>query len=282
VCKKLQPDEKFYTGALKPVKINTRQIALMAIFAALYTVLRLTQTIPMIGVQGGRFSLGDIVAPLYGILLGPYLGGFSVILGTFLAIALGRPVTFLFLDFLPATINAIALGFLIRRKWLPVVFLNAALLLVFLLNPLTSFFIEIPIGGTTIQFPFAWMHIAAFIVLLSPLGRKAGQWVESLKTKSAVAGLAILAFIGTMMQHLTGNILYEAVLNQFYVVLGQPPIIPASAYPVNWAVVFFVYPWERLILIVFTVLVGLPLIRVLRKSVLRTSDTQTSNVPSAA
>ena len=282
MCKKLQPDEKIYTGTLKPVKINTRQIALMAIFAALYTVLRLTQTIPMIGVQGGRFSLGDIVAPLYGILLGPYLGGFSVILGTFLAIALGRPVTFLFLDFLPATINAIALGFLIRRKWLPVVFLNAALLLVFLLNPLTSFFIEIPIGGTTIQFPFAWMHIAAFIVLLSPLGRKAGQWVESLKTKSAVAGLAILAFIGTMMQHLTGNILYEAVLNQFYVVLGQPPIIPASAYPVNWAVVFFVYPWERLILIVFTVLVGLPLIRVLRKSVLRTSDNQTSNVPSAA
>src|SRR3990170_7463451 len=191
------------------MKINTRQIALMAVFAALYTVLRLTQTIPMIGVQGGRFSLADIVAPLYGILLGPYLGGLSVILGTFLAIALGRPVSFMFLDFLPATINAISLGFLIRRKWLPVVILNAILLLLFLLNPLTSFFVEIPFVGTTILVPFAWMHIAAFLVLLSPLGRRAGQWVETLKPKIATAGLAILALIGTTMQHLMGNILYE-------------------------------------------------------------------------
>jgi len=257
------------------VKLTTRQIALIAIFSALYTVLRMAPAFPMIGVQGGRFSASDALAPLYGILLGPYIGGFSVILGTFIAIALGRPLSFMFLDFLPATINAISLGFLIRRKWLPVVILNATLLLLFLLNPLTSFFVEIPFVGTTILVPFAWMHIAAFLVLLSPLGRRAGQWVETLKPKIATAGLAILALIGTMMQHLMGNILYEVILNQVYVVLGQSPIIPTSAYQVNWAVIFFVYPWERLILIILTVVIGLPLVVVLKKSLLRPTQTKT-------
>ena len=125
------------------IKITTKQIAIIAIFAALYTVLRMLQTIPMIGVEGGKFSLSDVIAPIYGILLGPYVGGASVVLGSFLAIAMGRPVTFLFLDFLPALVNTVALGFLMRGKWWPVVALNSVLLVTFILNPLTTIFITI-------------------------------------------------------------------------------------------------------------------------------------------
>jgi uncharacterized membrane protein len=249
-----------------PSKISarTKVIASIAIFSALYTVLRMMQTIPMIGVEGGKFSLSDMLAPLYGVILGPYVGGFSVILGTFLAISLGRPVSFLFLDFLPAMVNAVALGFLVRRKWWPVVVLNTALLVAFLLNPLTSLFITV--GG--VSFPFAWLHIVAFVVLLSPLGRKAGQWVETLKPASLTAGLAILAFIGTMMQHLMGNILTEVVYGQ---ITGA---MSAGAFEIMWTGVFFVYPWERLVLIILAVVVGAPLVRVLKKSFFR-SENQT-------
>ena len=219
----------------------------------------------MVGVPGASFSVSDVLAPLYGILLGPYVGGITVILGTFLGMALGKPVIFLGLDFLPAFVNVVALGLLIRRKILPVIVLNITLLVAFLVNPLTSIFINI--GGISI--PFAWVHIVAFIVLLSPLGRKAGQWVESLKPTMLAAGIAILAFIGTMMQHLMGNILYEVVLNQFYVLIGQDPIVATAAYPGTWAFLFFVYPWERLMLIVLAVIVGVPLVRVLKKTLLR-------------
>ncbi len=244
---------------------RTKIIASIAIFSALYAVLRMIQTVPMIGVSGARFSVSDAVAPVYGIVLGPYVGGFSVILGTFIAIAMGRPVQFMFLDFLPAFVNAVALGFLARRKWWPAVALNAVLLVAFLLNPLTSIFITV--GGVAI--PFVWLHIVAFVVLVSPLGRNAGVWIQSLKPKQLTAGLAISAFVGTMMQHLMGGILYETILNQIYVVIGQSPILEASAYPANWAFVFFLYPWERLILVVLAVVIGAPLVRVLYKTYLR-------------
>ncbi len=242
---------------------RTKIIASIAIFSALYAVLRIMQAIPMIGVQGGSFSLSDILAPLYGIILGPYVGGASVILGTFLGIAMGKPIVFLGLDFLPAAVNAIALGFLVRRKWAPVVVLNVALLAAFLLYPVTSVFVNIPLGNTTISFPFAWLHIVALIVLISPLGRKAGQWIETLKPAKITAGLAVAAFIGTMMQHLTGNLLFETVLAQ--------PIgyIATSAYPGIWSSIFFVYPLERLVLIVLAVVVGAPLVRVLKNSLFR-------------
>ena len=236
-------------------------IATIAVFSALYSVLRILPTVPMIGAAGASFSLSDVLAPLYGILLGPYVGSAAVIIGTFLGMLMGKPVVFLFLDFLPAFINVVALGFLIKRKWLPVIILNVALLLIFSLYPLTSLLINV--GGVSV--PFVWLHITAFIVLLSPLGRRAGQWVESLKPTRLAAGIAILAFIGTMMQHLMGNILFETILAQ--------PIgyIPTTAYPGIWTTIFFVYPLERLALVILATIVGTPLVRVLKKSLLKDS-----------
>lgn len=244
---------------------RTKAFATIAIFSALYSVLRILPTVPMVGVPGASFSVSDVLAPLYGILLGPYVGGVTVILGTFLGMALGKPVVFLGLDFLPAFVNVVALGLLFRRKFLPAFILNITLLVLFLVNPLTSILINV--GGMLL--PFAWVHILAFIVLLSPLSRKAVQWVESLKPTMLAFGIAILAFIGTMLQHLMGNILYEVVLNQFYVFIGQEPIVATAAFSGTWSLLFFVYPWERLMLIVLAVIVGVPVVRVLKKTLLR-------------
>ena len=270
---------------------RTKTIALIAIFAALFAVLRRMDAIPMIGVPGARFSLSDILPPIYGVILGPFTGGISVIIGTFLGIAMGKPVIFLFLDFLPAFVNTVAIGLLVKRKWWPVVLLYVALLVAFLINPLTSIFIDV--GGIAV--PFVWLHIVALVVLLSPLARKAPKWVESVEQIKKVEkvepakqtnrlrkfvdsvkriryltiGLFVFAFIGTMMQHLMGNILYEVVLNQFYVVVGQDPIVATSAFPGIWYAAFFVYPLERLVLIVLAVVVGVPLVRVLKQTFFR-------------
>lgn len=262
LCKKLHNDAKNSQGEKNTkIAISTKQIALTAIFAALYAVLRAIPTVPMIGVPGASFSLSDILAPIYGIILGPYVGGLSVLIGTFTAMSVKPPV-FLGLDFLPGFVNAVALGFLVRRKWLPVIALNITLLLAFVLNPLTLTFVNIPVGNTGFAFPFIWLHIAALIVLISPLGLKATQWAETLKSTKAIAGFAILAFIGTMMQHLTGGILYENIF--VYVTNFMTP----QSLALRWQVVFFLYPWERLILIVLAVVVGVPLIRALKKTAL--------------
>lgn len=233
---------------------RTKIIAFLIVFSALYAVLRPVPLGPMIGLSA-PFSVSDFLAPLYGIILGPYVGGLSVVIGTFLGMAMGKAPVFMGLDFLPALVNTVAIGFLVKRKWAPVVVLNVALLLVFILNPLTSLFIG--------PFPFVWLHIVALLVLISPLGRNAGQWVETLKPKFLTAGLAILAFVGTMMQHLTGNILTEVVLGQ---VLGS--ITSDTFSTVIWPGAFLLYPWERLTLVILSVVVGVPLVRTLKKSFL--------------
>ncbi|MHC3129051.1 MAG: hypothetical protein IBV52_03140 [Candidatus Bathyarchaeota archaeon] len=241
---------------------RTKIIAFVSIFTALYTVLRLIPTVPMIGASGATFSLSDVIAPLYGVILGPYIGGFSIILGTFLAMAMGKPVVFMFLDFLPATVGAVSLGLLIKRKWIYAIGLNGVLLAAFLIHPNTSVFVDYSIGSTTITFPFAWLHIVALVVLISPLGRKASQWVDRLMTTKIATGLAILVFVGTMMQHLMGNLLFESILAQ---PLGSIPVV---AYPGIWTSIFFVYPVERFALVALAVVVGIPLLRVLKNSFL--------------
>jgi hypothetical protein len=252
--------------------VTTKQIALIAVFAAIYASLRIVPTIPMIGVAGAYFSLADILAPLYGIILGPYVGGASVLIGTFTAMTAKAPV-FLGLDFLPGFVNAVALGFLVRRKWVPVIALNVFLLAIFVANPLTSTFISVPIGTSSLLVPFMWLHIVALILLISPLGLKATQWVQTLTSGKTVAGFAILAFIGTMMQHLMGNILYENIF--VYVNHFMTP----ESLALNWQVVFYLYPWERLILVVLAVVVGIPLIRALQKTALIPTKNANSTPP---
>lgn len=243
---------------LSKSKNKTKIIAFVSVFTAIYTVLRLIPTVPMIGVSGATFSLSDVIAPLYGLILGPYIGGLCILLGTLVTFLLGKPVIFMGLDFLPAMINAVALGLLIQRRWKPVAMLNFALLLMFFLNPLTSFFVELPIGSVPLLFPFAWLHLIAFIVLLSPQGRKAIQRVKLDTTGNLVTGLTILVFVGTMLQHLMGTLLFELILG--------PPIglIPVEAYPGIWSIVFFFYPLERFIVVFLSVTLGTPLIKILR------------------
>jgi hypothetical protein len=104
------------------------------------------------------------------------------------------------------------------------------------------------------------MHIAAFIVLISPLGHKAGQWVKSSKATLITAGFAILAFVGTMMQHLTGGLIYETIFGN---IIGS---MDKAAFTSTWSFVFYIYPWERLALIIGAIIVGVPVTRILMKS----------------
>jgi hypothetical protein len=228
------------------------------VFTALYVVLRNIPYSVLIGGAGGFLYLSDFLVAIYGIILGPYFGGLSVLIGNFAAIGLGHHVNFFGLDFLPDFMAVVSIGFLFRRKWLPVVLLNAALLAIFLVNPLTTVFV--------FSVPFVWLHIVAFIVLLSPLSRMAGKWIEAIDTKKIAFSMVIFGLIGAMIQHLTGSILYEVELNQFFVALGQPPVIPAVAYSGIWTTVFFAYPLERLFLVISAVLIGTPIILAVTKN----------------
>ena len=242
-------------------KLNSKTIAVISIFTALYAVLRIIPSVPMIGASGASFSVSDIIAPVYGIILGPYVGGLSVVLGSFIAM-FGKPPVFMGLDFLPATVAAVSLGLLIKKKWIHVITLNVVLLAAFLIHPNTSLFIDVSLGTGTLALPFFWLHVVALAVLISPLGRMAAKWVTTNNATRTATGIAILAFVGTMMQHLTGNLLFETIMAQ---PIGN---IPLTAYPGIWTSIFLVYPIERLALVVLSTIVGTALLRVLKNSFL--------------
>jgi hypothetical protein len=233
-------------------KSKTLIISLIAIFAAIYAVIRIFPTFPLIGISGASFSLADILAPIYGIILGPVAGPISILVGTLLGF-FGRPIVFLGLDFLPAFMSSLIIGLLIRRKWLLAVTLYTIIFVMFLIHPFSVVFVTI--SGVIV--PFHWAHILTFFILISPLSYKAVYWITNASIIRLVPALIILNFIGTFIQHSTGSILWETI---YGMIVGIEPDIFHNL----WNTIFWIYPIERFFLILLSTIVGTVMIKTLK------------------
>ncbi|MFW6117513.1 MAG: ECF transporter S component [Thermoproteota archaeon] len=95
------------------LNLSTRKITLMAIFAALSVVIiRFIPGIPIVGVPGSEIKFDAAIAPVYGLVIGPYLGFLAAFIGGLLTS--GSPFTFL-TSFAPA-FSAMVAGFLTADK----------------------------------------------------------------------------------------------------------------------------------------------------------------------
>ena len=251
-----------------PKRQNTRQVAIVATFAVVYFLFRMIPTFAMVGVSGA-FSLADVIAPLYGIILGPFAGVISIIVGTVLAMAFGRPVIFLGLDFLPSAMDALVVGLLVQRKRLPAITLYLVFFITFLANPYTAIFVpvSVPFLNLNTFFLYPWLHFVALLVLISPLSKKAADWVNEASLINLAPGILILVFIGTFTQHLVGGLLYETVLGMF---IGKAP----EVFRLLWNTVFWLYPFERAFIIILSTVIGVPLVKGLKSSGLVTGSSQ--------
>jgi hypothetical protein len=254
------------------IGINTRRLVLTATFSALYVVFRAIPTFPMVAIPGASFRAGDIIAPLYGILLGPLLGPVAILIGTVGGYFTVAPPVLLGFDFLPASICTAMVGLLVRGKRLTASALYAGLLLVFALLPFTAVIIRV--AGASI--PYNWLHIVGLALLVSPLAGYAARTISSTKKlgeggqmgSRVIPGgkqfLSILgvALIGTLAQHLMGGILTEAVVGlNFH---GVPSRF--ANWQAFWTFVFFVYPVERSIIAILAALLATPVILTLKAS----------------
>ncbi|MGQ9726521.1 MAG: ECF transporter S component [Candidatus Bathycorpusculaceae bacterium] len=71
---------------MKKPKISAREVALSAIFAALsWVASKFIPGIPIIGAEGSRISWDASLAPIYGIIIGPYLGFLAALIGGLVA-----------------------------------------------------------------------------------------------------------------------------------------------------------------------------------------------------
>jgi hypothetical protein len=219
-----------------------RVVPFAATFAVVYGILRLTPIFAMIGGSGRVFSTTEFIAPLLGIMLGPYVGSVAAVIGTFLGIMLTGRMNFFGLDFLPSMMNALVLGVLMRRRPIIAVTLYSALIALFFVHPSTLHFVSVPVSGNIITVPFIWLHIIAWILLLSPLSMKSIDWMPGESERKRVAAACFLSLIGTTAQHLTGTLLFASMAVPL---MGMAP----KALVATWTAVFYTYPLERLAVI---------------------------------
>ncbi|MEM3609126.1 MAG: hypothetical protein QXV87_02110, partial [Candidatus Bathyarchaeia archaeon] len=71
------------------MRLGTKELALAAIFTALYVVLGALKISPIIGLPGQGITAAAIIAPIIGIIFGPYIGVLSTFLGGIIGISFG-------------------------------------------------------------------------------------------------------------------------------------------------------------------------------------------------
>lgn len=219
---------------------TTKELALVAVFAAFHTVLSTLPYSITIGVSGS-ITLGVISAPLVGILLGPITGGIAVLIGSAIGMFINPAgAIFGFASFLPATLGAISAGFTIQKRG----YISAAIISIFIL----IFYIH-PYGTEAIFYPF--LHIIAIIVALIFSTRLAVWSTEISNIKKLGMGIPIAAFVGTLTDHMVGGSLAIWIFN----LQGE-----------IWNSIIFIYAIERMVAVIITAAIALPLYYSLRRS----------------
>lgn len=232
-----------------------RKLTLTASLAAVYTVFRAIPISKLIGISGTITAAG-MVAPIIGILLEPAYGTVAVFIGTMIAsLEPGNPLKFYGLDFLPGALNVTIVSLAFRGRKIEATLMFLVMLGLFVINPYTRLFVGSGLDSPPI--PYLWMHLVALVVLLSPLTSNLKTKLTSNNYRSALVAVAALAFAGTMIEHLTGGVLFASIVGKGAVAA--------------WPVIFLAYPVERTVLLVGATLICTPLVLVLKQTIMQST-----------
>ena len=253
------------------MKLSSRQIAIIALFAALYAVISRLPGIPTIG-GGGKIELVAILDPLVGILLGPWIGGLASLLGNFVAWIIPSVTFYGMLNLPTGPIAAIVSGSLARNtkssNWKFAAIIYAVLMGLWYLTP--------P-GREVLYYPF--LHWTAFVLILI-FREKAHSFLNADANLEKALGATICCFSGIMANSMTGNLIFigsvgwfvslKAIkdtlktLGFFWLKSGLPhPEDPLAAI---FAAVLPITVAERLLFTIFAVYLAYGLVIALRKS----------------
>ena len=223
-------------------------LTLMAAFAAIYGVLNLVPAFKILG-GSGFISASRFVSPVVGLILGPIMGAASVAMGGVLGIMVNpASATLGYFTFVPATACAFSSG-MIRtgRSWIAASILGV----------LVVAFLAYPPNNVQPIFPFyVWIHLVAIFVLISPIRKQAVELARRQKVNEAFTGLALMIFPSTMIEQLTGSMIFA--------LLAGPAI--SSIWMEIGMAVMMAFPIERALITVGASFIGAALIRSLRSA----------------
>jgi len=229
--------------------LSTKSMTLTVCFAALYVVFSLLNLFPVIGAEGKWINAAVVMAPLFGVILGPYLGALAIAIGGVAGAFFQITGPFGPLSFVPHAAAAFCSGMLTIKRQKVCVATYALFLVLF------AFF---PMNGPVWLYPaVVWFDLIGLIVLASPLQSKAIKAMnETSCSLMLVFGIAVTCFTATLFGHVLGNILFEAIYLQL-----NPSV---DYWRTTWHGLAFLYPIERGLITLAATFVGTPLVKTLR------------------
>jgi len=223
-------------------KIDTKELALAVTFTALYVVFGAVAISPIIGLPGKAITAATILAPVMGIIFGPYISVLSTFLGGIIGISIGY---FSPLSFVSGIAAALCSGLTSKgRRIISII----VYVLVFLL---LAFF---PVVGPAWLFmPYLWFQIIGFIILISPLQSTAIKNFDSNSGSRLLYAFFVTSLTSTLAGQLAGSATYELIV--------YPDSVGATG---TWVATAFLYPIERVIIAIGSALIGATLLKVLK------------------
>ncbi len=236
------------------IKITTKQIALMAIFAALFYVLSLVAPIqipvPTIGTM--EISFAALIASIFGLVLGPYLGAAAALLGSSVSWALMGMSPFSLPFVLAPVFNALITGLIFYRKWKWGFLIFAIMIVVFLFTPPVTPLTEN--WGIALAVLFDKAITLALIVPVALLGKK-------ISVAHGALFFFLLGFIGNQADNMWGSMAFAmpGIYDVIYGMNVESVRIAFLASP-------FLYPAVRLVEAVIVMIIAVPLLQALKST----------------
>jgi len=233
------------------MKLSAQNVASMAVFAALYYVLSLiTPYVPAIGVPEIKISLEALIATIFGLILGPYLGALTAFLGAFVAWTLPpgsmSPYGMPFL--LSPPINALVTGLIYYKKWKAGFAVFGLLIIAFLFTPPVQPLSENFYVGVAVL----WDKVIALLFILPCV-----KFAKQLSTPKNLPFLYfLLAFIGNQADNMWGSLAF-AIPVVYEGIFGFPLDAVRTAFVISP----FVYPAIRIIQAVIATIIAVPLMK---------------------
>ncbi len=224
-------------------KFTTVDIALTAVFTALYAVLGFLKISPIVGVSGGQaITAAAIIAPIIGMLLGPYVGSLTALLGGTIGFFLGSLSP---LSFAGGITTSFCAGMIRTGRRAIAALIYLALFLLF------AFY---PVVGPGWIFPAeTWFQIVGLIILLSPIQSFANKLLDSQRGTSLMYGFFFTCLVSTLAGQIAGSLVFE--------MLADP-----STLRVTWETTWVLYPVERMIIALGAAFIGTALTKTLKLS----------------
>ncbi len=238
------------------VKLTTRRIALTTVFAALYYILSIISPyIPAIGVPQITIQLEALIASVFGLIFGPYLGCLTAFTGAFVAWVLppGSMSSYGMPFLLSPALNALVVGLIYYRKWKQAFVVLGVLIVAFLFlppsQPLTEFWY---VGVAVI-----WDKIIALLLIIPSV-----KFAKHLSSPKLIPILYfLLAFIGNQADNMWGALVF-AVPIVYNGIFAMDVVAVRGAFLISP----FIYPAIRIIQAIFAAIIAVPLLPTLRNA----------------